>query len=225
MSDVVQPVEIGELTRPLHANDTDVEANNGKGQRKSFLPHLTDARKWMTDLLVAIPAVGILTAALQLYSASDGDEATFRYLTKTLDIQALLISSLVPMFVVGIIAAPIAYLTLHVQRPTRQMLSRYGADREFSLRVSVWTGTMLLLLLTLGVKCNPGMLAVSIVCGVLAGRTMRESRRYGIGPARTLVALIIPYCLVILLSLLRVVVDELLDAGLDPADLGEDLVG
>jgi hypothetical protein len=30
---------------------------------------------------------------------------------------------------------------------------------------------------------------------------------------------------VILFELLRVVLDELLDAGLDPADLGEDFVG
>lgn len=80
-------------------------------------------RRWV-DLLVLLPAAAAGLAGVRVYVQAGGDESTMRYLIQTLNLQAILISTFVPLIMTALLFSLGALLTSYFRAPTVQRLKR-----------------------------------------------------------------------------------------------------
>jgi hypothetical protein len=133
-------------------------------------------REWI-NLLVVAPTLTALLAALQVFVFAEGDAATFRFLVQTLNIQALLSVTLMPIVTMMIILLTFASFAYRVGRPSRGAINRVldalGTARTAFLLIGAATTFTLLL------YSSPFVCVTTIVLGIILGRFARRAKGRG----------------------------------------------
>ncbi|GAA1857125.1 hypothetical protein [Asanoa iriomotensis] len=137
----------------------------------------TFRHRWV-DLLVLLPAVAAGLAGVRIYMQAGGDESTMRYLIQTLNLQAILISTFVPLIMIALLFVLGALLTSYFRAPTVDRLKRLTTTG-----LPPGVGPYLMLFFAWVFVAMPQPLWVAIVYSSMGGLMARRVKKERLKPA------------------------------------------